>query len=158
MTQRLNYQNLSPDLIHQLSTMTQAIKKALDPALVDLVNIRASQLNGCAFCLDMHIKEAKIRGERELRLHHVQIWRESSLFSERERAALELTEAVTQISNHGVSDELFDRVKAVFSDKEISDLTFAIGIINQWNRLAITFRSVPGSADTIFGLDRSGLR
>lgn len=158
MTQRLNYPNLSPDLIHQLSTMTQAIKKALDPALVDLVNIRASQLNGCAFCLDMHIKEAKIRGERELRLHHVQIWRESSLFSEKERAALELTEAVTQISNHGVSDELFDRVKAVFSDKEISDLTFAIGIINQWNRLAITFRSVPGSADTIFGLDRSGLR
>lgn len=157
MTQRLEYPKLSHELIQHLFAMTQALKKALEPGLVDLVNIRASQLNGCAFCLDMHIKEAKIRGERELRLHHVQIWRESPLFTEREKAVLEWTEAVTRIADGGVSDELFQRMKTLFSDKEISDLTFAVGVINQWNRLAITFRTEPGSADKMLGLDRANL-
>lgn len=157
MSQRLRYQALSSGLFQQLAAMSQTLKKELDPHLIDFVNIRASQINGCAFCLDMHIKEAKIRGERELRLHHIQIWRESPLFTERERAALEMTEAVTRISEGGISDELFERLRAAFSDKEISDLAFAIGVINQWNRLAITFRTVPGSSDQALGLDRAGL-
>jgi alkylhydroperoxidase family enzyme len=105
----------------------------------------------------MHCKEAKIHGEWELRIYHVPIWRESPLFSEAEKAALEWTETVTRLSEHGVDDEVYDRVRAKFSETQISELTFAIGVINLWNRLNISFRTVPGSADEMLGLTKAGL-
>lgn len=158
MSQRIQYAKQSPELVSKLFELSQlSLKGSIERSLIDLVNLRASLLNGCAFCVDMHAKEAKIHGERELRIIHVPIWRESTLFTDRERAALEWTEAVTKLSAHGVSDEIFDLVSAHLSEKEISDLTFAIGIINAWNRLAIPFRAVPGSSDVAFGLIKSGL-
>jgi AhpD family alkylhydroperoxidase len=126
-------------------------KGSLGNTLLDLVNIRASQLNGCALCLDMHCEEAKIHGERELRIYHIPIWRESPLFSEAEKAALEWTEAVTRLFDQGIDDEVYDRVRAQFSENQISELTFAIGVINWWNRLNISFRTVPGSATKCSG-------
>ena len=158
MSQRLDYYTTSPELSKKLFELSGAVKKgSLGNTLLDLVNIRASQLNGCALCLDMHCKEAKIHGERELRIYHVPIWRESPLFSEAEKAALEWTEAVTRLSAHGVDDEVYERVRAHFSEKQISELTFAIGVINLWNRLNISFRTVPGSADEMLGLTKAGL-
>src|SRR5688500_5611479 len=158
MNQRLDYYTTSPDLSKKLFELSGAVKKgSLGNTLLDLVNIRASQLNGCALCLDMHCKEAKIHGERELRIYHIPIWRESSLFSETEKAALEWTEVVTKLSDHGVDDEVYDRVRAQFSEKQISELTFAIAVINAWNRLNISFRSIPGSLDEMLGLTGAGL-
>ena len=159
MSQRLDYYQQSPELAKKLFELSGAVKKgSLGNTLLDLVNIRVSQLNGCALCLDMHCKEAKIHGERELRIYHVSIWRESPLFSEAEKAALEWTEAVTRLSEHGVPDEVYDRVRAQFSEEQISELTFAIGVINLWNRLNISFRTVPGSADEMLGLTKAGLK
>jgi AhpD family alkylhydroperoxidase len=158
MSQRLNIFELSPELTNKLFEFSGAVKKSsLGNTLIDLVNIRASQLNGCAFCLDMHCKEAKIHGEHELRIYHIPIWRESNLFTETERAVLEWTEAVTKLSEHGISDEIYERVRAHLSEKQISDLTFAIGVINAWNRLNVSFRSVPGSFDEQLGLTKAGL-
>ena len=158
MSQRLDYYKQSPELARKLFELSAVVKKgSLGNTLLDLVNIRASQLNGCALCLDMHCKEAKIHGERELRIYHVPIWRESPLFSDAEKAALEWTEAVTRLSDDGVDDEVYDRVRAQFSEVQISELTFAIGVINLWNRLNISFRTVPGSADEMLGLTKAGL-
>lgn len=158
MTQRVNYAQQSPELFKKLSDLSMAMKgSAIEQTLHDLVNIRASQINGCAFCVDMHVKEAKIHGERELRLHHVAIWRESTLFSARERAALAWTEAVTKLPEGGIPDELYARVRADLSEKDVSDLTFAVMTINAWNRVSIAFKSVPGSADKLYGLDKAGL-
>lgn len=158
MSQRLNYFEQSPELTEKLFEFGRSVKKSsLGNTLIDLVNIRASQLNGCAFCLDMHCKEAKIHGEQELRIYHIPIWRESTLFSETERAALEWTEAVTRLSEHGVADELYDRVRAQLSETQISELTFAIAVINAWNRLNISFKNVPGSFDEQLGLTKAGL-
>jgi AhpD family alkylhydroperoxidase len=158
MSQRLNYFEQSPNLSQKLYDLAGAVKKSsLGDTLIDLVNIRASQINGCAMCLDMHVKEAKIHGERELRLYHVPIWRESTLFSDKERAALEWTEAITKITPEGVSDEVYDRLRAHFSETQISELTFAVGVINLWNRLNISFRIVPGSYDEMLGLTKAGL-
>ncbi len=158
MSQRLDYYKQSPELARKLFELSSAVKKgSLGNTLLDLVNIRASQLNGCGLCLDMHCKEAKIHGERELRIYHVPIWRESPLFSDAEKAALEWTEAVTRLSDHGVDDEVYDRVRAHFSEEQISELTFAVGVINLWNRLNISFRTVPGSADEMLGLTKAGL-
>src|SRR5438034_11199043 len=103
----------------------------IEQKIQDLVHIRASQLNGCAFCLDMHVKEAKIHGERELRLYHISVWRESPLFSDKERAALEWTEAVTKISE-GIPESLYEMVREHLSEKEMSEMTFAIALINIW--------------------------
>jgi AhpD family alkylhydroperoxidase len=157
MSARLNYFQQSPTAVKQLTDLTLGAKSTLEATLVDIVNIRASQLNGCAFCVDMHVKEAKIHGERDLRVHHVAIWRESPLFTEKERAALEWTEALTRLSDKGISDALFEQTRAHFSEKELTDLTFVIASINAWNRLSVAFRPVPGSADKLYGLDRAGL-
>lgn len=158
MSQRLNFFEQSPELTKMLFEFSGAVKKgSLGTTLIDLVNIRASQLNGCAFCLDMHCKEAKIHGEKELRLYHLAIWRESNLFSDTERAVLEWTDAVTKLSEHGVSDEVYDRVREHLSEKQITELTYAIGVINMWNRLNIGFRSVPGTFDEQLGLTKAGL-
>ena len=158
MTQRINYQKQSPSLFRKLYEMGQQVKESgLGDKLIDLIDIRASMINGCAFCMDMHVKEAKIHGERELRVYHVGIWRESPLFSDKERAALEWTETLTRIPEGGVPDDVYQRVSAQFSGKELSDLTFAIAAINMWNRLNVAFQTPPGSADALLGLDKAGL-
>ncbi|GLK83100.1 carboxymuconolactone decarboxylase family protein [Ancylobacter defluvii] len=158
MSQRINYPQQSPELFRKFMDFSAALKDSLiEEKIRDLVQIRASQLNGCAFCLDMHVKQAKIAGETELRLYHVAIWRESALFSPRERAALAWTEALTTLPEGGVSDELYERVRGQYSEKELSDLTFSVMAINAWNRVAIAFKAVPGSADKAFGLDKAGL-
>ena len=158
MTQRVNYQQQSPDLYRKFAAFSAQIEhSAIDAKVRDLVFLRASQINGCALCVDMHAKEATIHGERPLRLHHLAIWRESPLFDAREAAALEWTEALTDIAPHGVSDEIYERVRQQFSEKEIADLTFAIMAINAWNRANIAFRSVPGSFDKALGLDKANL-
>jgi AhpD family alkylhydroperoxidase len=158
MTQRLDYRQQSPDLFRRFAAFSQEVGKSpVEPAIRNLVFLRASQLNGCAFCVDMHVKEATIEGERALRLHHVAIWRESPLFDARERAALAWTEALTRLSQDGVTDELYARAREQFSEAELSDLTFAVIAINGWNRANIAFRVVPGSSDREFKLDAAKL-
>jgi alkylhydroperoxidase family enzyme len=106
----------------------------------------------------MHVKQAKIHGERELRLHHIAIWRESTLFSAKERAALTWTEALTRLNGpEGVPDEVYAQVREQFSEKELAQLTFRVVAINGWNRLNVAFRNPPGSKDKMFGLDKAGL-
>jgi AhpD family alkylhydroperoxidase len=129
----------------------------IEERILDLVSLRASQINGCGFCVDMHTKQAKIHGERELRLHHLVIWRESTLFEPRERAALAWTEVLTTLPAHGVPDDVYERVRGEFSEKELSDLTYEVMAINAWNRANIACKTVPGSADKAFGLDKANL-
>ncbi|KRD49422.1 MULTISPECIES: carboxymuconolactone decarboxylase family protein [Sinorhizobium/Ensifer group] len=158
MTQRLNYAQHSPEFFKKISDLSLSLRDSvIEQKIRDLVNIRASQINGCAFCVDMHVKEAKIHGESELRLYHVAIWRESNLFIPRERAALAWAEAVTKLPEGGIPDELYERVRGQLSEKEISDLTFSIMVINAWNRVSVAFKAVPGSADKLYGLDKAGL-
>ncbi|WP_120995966.1 carboxymuconolactone decarboxylase family protein [Stutzerimonas urumqiensis] len=159
MSQRFDYFALSPEASSKLGELSVLLTKKT-PFLAEmahLITLRASQMNGCAFCVDIHVKEAKIHGERELRLHHVAVWRESTLFSPRERAALEWTEALTQLSPHGVSDALYASVREQFSEQELSDLTFLVVSINGWNRLSVAARAVPGSADKRIGLTEANL-
>jgi AhpD family alkylhydroperoxidase len=159
MSHRLVYFKAAPELTKKVFELSDAVKKSsLGNTLLDLVNIRASQLNGCAFCLDMHSKEAKIHGERELRLYHLPIWRESPLFSDAEKAALEWTETLTKLGPEGVCDELYERARAQFSEAQLAELSFAVGTINLWNRLNIGFRNAPGSADEMLGLTKAGLK
>lgn len=158
MTQRLNYFETTPELSKKYLEFSTALKKsAVVREFGHLVDIRASQINGCGFCLDMHVKQARIEGERELRLHHVAIWRESTLFSARERAALAWTEAVTTLAPTGVSDDAYRAARAEFNEAELSELTLLIVGINGWNRLNVAFRTAPGSADAAYGLDKAGL-
>jgi AhpD family alkylhydroperoxidase len=158
MTQRLNYMEQSPELTKKFLAFSQQLTQgAIEQSIIDLVVLRASQMNGCTFCIDMHVKEAKIHGERELRLHHVAGWRESTLFVPRERAALAWTEVLTKLPDGGVPDELYDRVRTQLSEKELSDLTFIIMSINGWNRANVAFKSVPGVYDKAWGLDKANL-
>ncbi len=122
-----------------------ARESGLETSLLELVRLRASQINGCGYCIDMHTKDARAEGETEQRLYTLSVWRETPFFSDRERAALEWTEAVTDISRNNVSDELYERVRKQFNETELVNLTIAVIAINGWNRLAIPFRSVPGS-------------
>ncbi|WP_333679964.1 carboxymuconolactone decarboxylase family protein [Dyella sp.] len=158
MAQRIDYQKQSPELFNKLVALNMQIgKSGLEETINYLVEIRASQINGCSFCLDMHIKQAVIHGERPLRLHHLAAWRESPLFSPRERAALAWTEVLTQLPSHGVPDDLYAHVREQFSEKELTDLTYAVMTINAWNRINVAFTSVPGTADKAYGLDKAGL-
>jgi AhpD family alkylhydroperoxidase len=117
----------------------------LEPSLVELIKLRASLINGCAYCIDMHTKDTRAEGETEQRLYVVSAWRETPFFTDRERAALEWTEAVTLVSQDHVPDSVYERARQHFTEKELVDLTMAIIAINGWNRLAISFRTVPGS-------------
>lgn len=119
--------------------------KLMDPKLLELVRLRASQLNGCAYCIDMHTKDARLAGETEQRLYTLSAWEETPFFTARERAALEYTEAVTRVGDTHVPDDLYARVSKLFDEDEMVALTFAIVVINAWNRLAISFRVPPGS-------------
>lgn len=158
MAQRIDYQKQSPELFNKLAALSMQLgRSGLDETINLLVEIRASQINGCSFCLDMHIKQAVIHGERPLRLHHIAAWRESTLFSPRERAALAWTEVLTQLPPHGVPDDIYTHVREQFSEKELTDLTYAVMTINAWNRINVAFTSVPGTADKAYGLDKAGL-
>jgi len=158
MTQRLNYMEQSPELTKKFLAFSQQLAKgAIEQSIIDMVQLRASQMNGCTFCIDMHVKEAKIHGERELRVHHVAGWRESTLFTPRERAALAWTEVLTKLPDTGVPDELYERVRGQLSEKELSDLTFVVMSINGWNRANVAFRSVPAVYDKAWGLDKANL-
>ena len=157
MNPRLNHFETVPGLMKELIDLSMAsIKSSIDHRIKNLIEIRASQMNGCAFCLDIHVKQGKIAGEKEIRMFHVPIWRDSPLFTAKERAALELTEAMTKLGNHGVPDDVYATVKEHFTDVEISELTFAIGIINLWNRIQILAQAEIGSRDAAQGLEKAG--
>jgi AhpD family alkylhydroperoxidase len=117
----------------------------INPTLLELIKIRASQINGCAFCIDMHTKDARLNGETEQRIYALNAWRETPFFTPQEQAVLALTEAVTLIATHPVFDEIYEEVSRYFSQDEIANLLMAIVTINSWNRIAITTRMVPGS-------------
>lgn len=146
MSQRLDYKTASADAFKAMLQLEHQVHKSgLEPLLLELVKSRASQLNGCAWCLDMHTKDARARGETEQRLYLLSVWRESPCYTERERAALAWTEALTQLSaTHDVPDEVYEQARAQFSEKELVDLTLAIIAINGWNRLNVAFRSTVG--------------
>jgi AhpD family alkylhydroperoxidase len=146
MKELLNYAKASPEALHAFLGVESYVRKCgLDPALLELVKLRASQINGCAYCIDMHTKDARARGESEQRLYAVSAWAETPFYSEPERAALAWTEAVTRIAQAPVPEALLEELRRHFSDKEVVDLTMAVIAINGWNRLAATFRTVPGS-------------
>lgn len=158
MTQRINYMQQSPELFKKYVELTKATKEcAIEESIADLVAVRVSQLNSCAFCLDMHVKQARINGERELRLHHLASWRDSTLFIPRERAALAWAEVTTKLPEQGVPDDIYDRVRTQLSEKELSDLTFVVMLLNAWNRINVGFKTVPGSYDAAFGLHKAPL-
>jgi AhpD family alkylhydroperoxidase len=158
MTQRIDFMQQSPELTKKLGELEVLLgKSSIEAPIQDLVKIRASQINGCAFCTDMHVKQATIRGERPLRIYQLTAWRESPLFSARERAALAWAEVLTQLPAQGVADDYYERVAAQLSEQEMSDLAFVVAAINAWNRLNIGFRTVPGSRDKAYGLDKAGL-
>ncbi|MEO6967130.1 MAG: carboxymuconolactone decarboxylase family protein [Rhodanobacteraceae bacterium] len=145
MTQRIHYTQVSPDGFKAMRHLQEYVENSgLEHPLLELVKMRASQINGCAYCLDMHSKDARAGGETEQRLYTLDGWRETPFFSERERAALAWTEALTQISENDVSETLYAEACKHFSEKELVDLALAIIAINGWNRLAIPFRSTPG--------------
>lgn len=146
MEERLDYGKIAPGAMKAMYALGQYEKTTdLDPLLLDLVKLRASQINGCPYCVDMHTKDARVKGETEQRLYALSVWRETPFYTERERAALLWTEALTLISETHVPNEIYEQVRPHFSEKELVDLTLAIVLINGWNRFAISFRDVPGT-------------
>jgi AhpD family alkylhydroperoxidase len=144
MQQRLDFYKANPDVTKAMLALEEKVSKnSIEKPLAELVRLRASQLNGCAFCVDMHVADARKGGETERRLATVSVWRETPFFTDRERAALEWTEAVTLISQTHVPDDVWEAVKPHFSEQEITDLTLLIVAINGWNRLAVSFRKMP---------------
>lgn len=142
MTARLNAFKAAPDLMKSwLDFGMEATKAGLEHNLQELVKIRASQINGCAFCIEMHTREARVAGETELRLYMLDAWRDSTLYSERERAALAWTEALTHLSHAGTDDALYGQLQAQFSPTEQVHLTMLIVIINGWNKINVGFRT-----------------
>lgn len=146
MKPRLDFYTASPDALKALIALEAAVGKlGLEPALLELIKLRASQINGCAFCVDMHTSDARKRGESERRLYAVSVWRETPFFTPRERAALGWTEAVTLLSQTHVPDDAYAAMTAEFSEREVVDLTLAIATINSWNRMAVSFRKMPAA-------------
>ena len=146
MEPRIDYMKIGKDAINVLLGVEKYVNgSGLEPVLLDLVRLRASQINGCAFCIDMHWKDLRAAGEKEQRLYGLDAWEESPYYSDRERAALAWTEAVTNIQDGHVPDSVYESVQKVFTEKELADLTVAITAINSWNRLNIAARTVPGT-------------
>ncbi|HTJ22855.1 MAG TPA: carboxymuconolactone decarboxylase family protein [Gemmatimonadaceae bacterium] len=147
MSGRFDYEVVAPAANEAMRGVERYVRgSGLERSLLELVKIRASQLNGCAFCLDMHTKDARAAGESEQRIYVLPAWREAPFYSERERAALAWTEALTRLGSGGVPDELYDQARKVFNEVELVNLTMAIVAINGWNRLSVAFRSPePGS-------------
>ena len=142
---RLDYAKLAPKAVEALYAVERYVRNSgLEPRLLELVKLRASQINGCAYCVDMHTKDARAHGETEQRLYAVAVWKEAPFFTERERAALAWAEAVTLVSRDQVPDEVYEVARREFSEKELIDLTMAVIAINGWNRLAVGFRALAG--------------
>ena len=145
MKARLNYAKAAPGLYEAMDSLEEYLGACgLEKSLLFLIQLRASQINGCAYCLDMHWKDLRAAGETEQRLYSLNAWRECPYYTDRERAALAWAEAVTLIADSHASDAVYEEVRPHFSDKELADLTFAIATINAWNRLSIAARTVPG--------------
>jgi AhpD family alkylhydroperoxidase len=145
MLPRLLYDRIAPDAFKAMLGVERYLgASSIEPALANLVRLRASQINGCAYCIDMHWKDLRAAGETEQRLYGLDAWRESPYYTDRERAALEWTEAVTRVAETHADDAAYDAVRPHFTDKELVDLTWVIAAINAWNRIAISFRPVPG--------------
>jgi AhpD family alkylhydroperoxidase len=145
---RVKISTLAPEFYKALIELDAVSATGLDPRLADLVRLRASQLNGCAYCLDMHTLDAKHAGEKEQRLHVLSAWREApKFFTEQEKAAFALTEAITLIGGHGVPDDVYAAAAEVFDDKELAQLIGLIIMINAWNRVAVTGHLEPGHYD-----------
>jgi AhpD family alkylhydroperoxidase len=145
MQSRIDYRKYAQEPLQQLLAIEKYITESgLEPTLIHLIKMRASQINGCAYCLDMHSIDARTAGESEQRLYTLEAWRETPFFSERERAALAWTEAVTLISQTHAPDDVYADLQKHFSEKEIVDLTLVAAMINLWNRVAISTRAVPG--------------
>jgi len=146
METRFNYAKLSPGAVKAMHDMERYLHGCgLEEPLLHMIKLRASQINGCAYCLDMHWKDARALGETEQRLYSLDAWRECPYYTDRERAALAWTEALTQITQGHAPDAVYNQARAHFSEKELSDLTFAIMTINAWNRLVIASRVEPGT-------------
>jgi AhpD family alkylhydroperoxidase len=144
MKQRLDFYKASPEAIKAMVALEVAVSKlGIDPALQELLRLRASQINGCAYCVDLHSGDARKKGETERRLYAVSVWHETPFFTPRERAALGWTEAITRIADTHAPDEAYEALRAEFNEAECVNLTLAIGLINSWNRLAIGFRKMP---------------
>jgi AhpD family alkylhydroperoxidase len=136
---------LKSDLFQAMLKLSSEVEARVERTLFELVKIRASQMNGCAYCIDMHTKDARAAGETEQRIYALNAWRETPFFSDRERAALEWTEAVTRVADTHVPDEIYERVARHFKEAELVALTFAVVAINSWNRLAVSFRAPAGT-------------
>jgi AhpD family alkylhydroperoxidase len=145
MEERIHYTKVSQGAYHALFELEKYLHECgLGEPLLNLIKLRASQINGCAYCLDMHWKDLRAIGEDEQRLYSLDAWEESPYYSDRERAALAWTEAVTRVSESHVPDEVYEKAKKHFSEKELADLTVVVAAINMWNRLAIAGRTTPG--------------
>jgi len=143
MKTRMDYHKKAPELMKAVLALSKAVDECgLEKSLLHLIKLRASQINGCSYCVDMHSREARRDGESEQRLYLVAAWKESPLFTERERAAFAWTERVTLISGQGVSDELYAETLKHFSEEELVKLTVALGMINMWNRLSVSFHAI----------------
>jgi AhpD family alkylhydroperoxidase len=136
---------ISSGMGRAMLNLSKEVSAGIDHRLFLLVEMRASQINGCAYCMDMHSKDARLAGETEQRIYALSAWRETPFFTDRERAALEWTEAVTRVADTHVPDDVYERVSAHFDESEIVALTFAVVVINSWNRLSVSFRPVVGS-------------
>jgi AhpD family alkylhydroperoxidase len=146
MEPRLVVRKVAPDVYKAMSSLEECVSESgLEPSLLELVRTRASQLNNCAYCIDMHTKDARANGETEQRLYTLSAWQETAFFTERERAALTWTEALTNIAESRVPDDVYEIARQHFTEKELVDLTLAIVAINGWNRLSVAFRTVPGT-------------
>jgi AhpD family alkylhydroperoxidase len=144
MQQRFDYKRSAPDVYAAMAQLQAAVNESgLEPALLELIKLRASQINGCAYCIDMHFKDARAAGETDQRLYLLDAWREAPCYSDRERAALAWTEAVTPIHGNGVDDDVYEETRVHFSEQELARLTLAVITINGWNRLSIACRMPP---------------
>ncbi len=145
MKSRIDVMKVSPRAVQVVLGLQKYVNEtSLEPSLLELVKMRASQINGCAYCLDMHSKDARAAGETEQRLYLLNAWREAPFYSDRERAALEWTESLTLIAENHVPDEVYQKAREHFSEAELVDLAIAVVTINTWNRLSISFRAEPG--------------
>ncbi len=146
MEPRIDLTKHGADAYRAMAALERSVRElGLESSLLELVRLRASQINGCAYCIDMHTKDARAAGETEQRLYCLSVWHECPFYTDRERAALEWTETVTRIADTHVPDDVYQRVRTQFNETELANLTLAIVAINGWNRVAISFRAVPGT-------------
>ncbi|MGH9683555.1 MAG: carboxymuconolactone decarboxylase family protein [Candidatus Acidiferrales bacterium] len=156
MEPRIDLSKAPPAILKAMRGLEAAVyASGLEPALVDLVKLRASQINGCAYCMDMHAKDLRARGEKQERLDVLSAWREAPFYSDRERAALAWTEVVTLIAQNHVTDDFYNEARRHFSDDELANLTLAIVAINGWNRFGVAFRFVPGTYQSTVKQEKS---